>query len=207
MNKLPSGWEVITLKDYGYFFSGGTPLTNIKEFYKKEIPFITSSELNQKIIKKVHKYISKKGYENSSAKMIKKGDVLLALYGATAGVIAISEIDGAINQAVLCIRFNKKIDNKFFFYWFDLKKNYFVYKYTQGAQTNFSSEIIKNIKISIPKSLQEQQKIAEILSEVDKSIEITQKIIEKEKKIKRGLLQKMLNVTEKGEPEIRFKQN
>ncbi len=57
---------------------------------------------------------------------------------------------------------------------------------------NIQKKDLLKIKIPIPKSLKEQQKIAEILSEVDRSIETTQKIIEKEKRIKKGLMQDLL---------------
>lgn len=82
-------------------FSGGTPDTSKKEFYGGAIPFIRSAEINKS---STELFITEEGFKNSSAKMVKKGDVLIALYGANSGEVALSKIDGAINQAILCLR-------------------------------------------------------------------------------------------------------
>ena len=81
-------------------YSGGTPNISNRSYYDGNIPFIKSGEINLNSTKEC---LSKLGLENSSAKLISSGDILIALYGATAGNIAISKINGAINQAVLCL--------------------------------------------------------------------------------------------------------
>ena len=53
--------------------------------------------------------ITENALNNSSAKLVEKGDLLYALYGATSGEVAISKINGAINQAVLCIKSKESI--------------------------------------------------------------------------------------------------
>jgi type I restriction enzyme S subunit len=194
-------WVEKRLGDVCKFFSGGTPSTTNKNFWNGDIPFIKSGEIHKE---RVSNYITNEGLSNSSAKMIRKGDLLLALYGATSGEVALSKINGAINQAILCIRC-KELYIPFLYYVLNKNKNKIINKYTQGGQPNLSSKIIQSLYFLFPPTLTEQEKIAEFLSSVDEKIEITAKKIEKLKQYKKGLLQKMLNVIN-GEPEIRFKE-
>lgn len=99
-NDFPD-WVDVNLGDECIFFSGGTPTSTNKKYYTGDIPFIGSGEINNDV---TEKKITQSALENSSSKIIEKGDILYALYGATSGEVAISKIDGAINQAVLCIR-------------------------------------------------------------------------------------------------------
>ena len=110
-------WEEKKLGKIGKFFSGGTPLTSKKEYYDGNIPFIKSGEISEE---NTEQTISEEGLKNSSAKLVKKGELLLALYGATSGEVAISKIDGAINQAVLNIKTSE--NNLFLYNYFKLKK-------------------------------------------------------------------------------------
>ena len=94
-------WKSIRLGDECVFFSGGTPKSTDSSYYGGSIPFIRSGEIHGE---KTELFLSEAGLQNSSAKMVSKGDLLIALYGATSGEVDISKIDGAINQAILCIR-------------------------------------------------------------------------------------------------------
>lgn len=164
-NKFPE-WEVKKMEEIGEFYSGGTPLTSRREYFNGDIPFIRSGEINSD---KAEQFISQLGLKNSSAKMVVKGDILFALYGATSGEVGISKLNGAINQAVLCI---KSQQNHYFIYVYLLhKKENIVNTYLQGGQGNLSAEIVKQIKMPIP-SLSEQIKIANFLSAIDEKIDV-----------------------------------
>ena len=91
-------WKSKSIGKACKMFSGGTPDTSKKEFYGGTIPFIRSAEINKS---STELFITEEGFKNSSAKMVKKGDILIALYGANSGEVALSKIDGAINQAIL----------------------------------------------------------------------------------------------------------
>ena len=187
---IPEDWEVKRLGSVCNMYSGGTPRTSNKDYYNGDIPWITSGDLNQGRIELVKGRISKTGLKNSVAKMIKKGDLLLALYGATAGVVAISEIDAAINQAVLAILPSSECNN-YLYYILYKEKDLIINKYTQGGQPNLSATIVKGLRFPFPPLL-EQQKIAQILSTWDKAIELKEKLIEQKKQQKKGLMQKLL---------------
>lgn len=193
------GWE----KTYIYEecpnpYSGGTPKTTEKKYYGGNIPFIRSAEIGKD---KTELSITQEGLNNSSAKMIQKGDLLIALYGANSGDIAISKIDGAINQAILCLK--AKSNNLFIYYTLLKKQKDIVSKYLQGGQGNLSGEIIKSIDFYIPQKI-EQQKIAECLSSLDELIEATTQKVKALKEYKKGLMQRLFPVEGKNVPDLRF---
>lgn len=178
-------WEEKKLGDICKFFSGGTPLSTNKNYYIGEIPFIKSGEISNEY---TEQFISEEALINSSAKIIKQGDLLYALYGATSGEVAISKINGAINQAVLCI---KSSENKIWlFHYLRFNKDRILARYLQGGQGNLSADIIKKLKIFFP-SLNEQEKIAKFLSSLDSMIEFKQEQISQTELWKKGLMQKM----------------
>ena len=179
-------WINKKLSERASFFSGGTPLTTKKEFYDGNIPFIKSGEINKN---KTEQFISEEALKSSSSKMVKKGDLLYALYGATSGEVSISKINGAINQAVLCI--TSEIFNKVYLLnYLQFQKVAIVEKYIQGGQGNLSADIVKKLTIPFP-SFQEQGKIASFLATIDNKISRTQAQIENTQAYKKGLLQKM----------------
>lgn len=186
--KIPEGWSVKKLRDIVNTFSGGTPLAGEATYYKNgTIPFIRSGEIYQNY---TELFITEKGLRESSAKMVKRGDLLFALYGANSGEVAISQIDGAINQAILCIR--PKYDNTDYLNnVFILSKNKILHKYLQGGQGNLSAEIVKSLNFIFP-PLAEQEKIAGILSCWDDGIEKLSALIEKKKIQKKTLMQQFL---------------
>lgn len=164
-------------------FSGGTPDTSKKEFYGGVIPFIRSAEINKS---STELFITEEGFKNSSSKMVKKGDILIALYGANSGEVALSKIDGAINQAILCLR--HETNNVFVYHYFTHMKNRIISKYIQGGQGNLSAQIIKSVNLYFPKT-EEQQKIADCLSEIDTIITEQSNKVEQLKAHKKGLMQ------------------
>ncbi|MBV5300962.1 MAG: restriction endonuclease subunit S, partial [Methylococcales bacterium] len=183
-------WEVKRLGEVATFFSGGTPLTSISEYYNGNIPWITSGDLNTDYIYEVTGRISKLGLENSSAKMVKKETLLIALYGATAGVTAISKINAAINQAVLAIIPNNA-SVEFLYFKLSYLKNWLILTYTQGGQPNLSADIVKSIEISIP-TKEEQTAIANILSDMDAEISQLERRHAKMGELKQGMMQELL---------------
>lgn len=176
-------WKSKSMGKACKMFSGGTPDTSKKEFYGGTIPFIRSAEINKS---STELFITEEGFKNSSAKMVKKGDILIALYGANSGEVALSKIDGAINQAILCLR--HETNNAFVYHYFTHMKNRIISKYIQGGQGNLSGQIIKSVNLYFPKT-EEQQKVADCLSEIDTMITEQSNRLEQLKTHKKGLMQ------------------
>ena len=196
IGKIPVDWEVRTLGEFCSTFSGGTPDSKNLNYYNGDINWISSGELNQRIITKTNGFVSQMGIDNSASKIVDKNTFLLAMYGATAGISAITKISGAINQAVLAIVNDRKVSNNYFLLnFFELKKDWIIDTYTQGGQPNLNADIVKKISIPLP-PLPEQEKIAELLSDTDLWIESTEALLAKKRKIKKGAMQKMLSPKE-----------
>lgn len=176
-------WKPKSLGKSCDMFSGGTPDTSKKEFYGGKIPFIRSAEIDKS---STELFITEKGLKNSSAKMVKKGDVLIALYGANSGEVALSQINGAINQAILCLR--HETNNVFVYHYLTNMKNWIISKYIQGGQGNLSGQIIKAVSLYFPRP-EEQQKIADCLSQMDTLIKEQCNKVEQLERHKKGLIQ------------------
>ncbi|MCJ0576939.1 restriction endonuclease subunit S [Enterococcus cecorum] len=110
-------------------FSGGTPTVGVREYYNGEIPFIRSAEIGKC---KTELYISKLGLDNSSARLVSKGDILYAMYGATSGEVARAQIDGAINQAILVIKPVQSVDSEYITQWLRKNKQKIIKTFLQG---------------------------------------------------------------------------
>ena len=175
-------WEKYKLSKICSFFSGGTPSSSKKEYYDGNIPFIRSGELHEE---QTELFITEDGFKNSAAKMVEVGDLLLALYGATSGDIAISKINGAINQAILCIRTNQ--NKKFIESIWRKHVEKLLQTYLQGGQGNLSADIVKNISFYFSR-IEEQNKLAEFISLLDERIATQNKIIEDLKKLKSAII-------------------
>ena len=180
-------WEKKKMKDECTFYSGGTPSSSNKEYYSGNIPFIRSGELHEC---STELFISEDGLNNSSAKMVYKGDLLLALYGATSGDIAISQIEGAINQAILCI--NTKNSKEYIKAIWQKHVQRILQTYLQGGQGNLSADIVKNISFYFASS-KEQDKLANFIHLLDERIATQNKIIEDLKKLKSAIIDYAIN--------------
>ena len=174
-------WEKYKLSEVCSFFSGGTPSSSKKEYYDGSIPFIRSGEIH---VNKTELFITEEGLNNSAAKKVEIGDLLLALYGATSGDIAISQINGAINQAILCIRTTQ--NKKFVESVWKKHVNKLLQTYLQGGQGNLSADIVKNISFYFA-SNSEQNKLARFVSLLDERIATQNKVIEKLESLIKGI--------------------
>ena len=192
-------WEEKTLGEVFKTYSGGTPdTTKKKAYYGGTIPFIRSAEINKE---ETELFLTQEGLEKSSAKLVNKGDLLVALYGANSGDSAIAKINGAINQAVLCLQ--SENSNVFVQNFLQHNRELIIQKYLQGGQGNLSGEIIKSIRVPFPSS-KEQQKIADCLSSLDALITAAQERLDALKAHKKGLLQRLFPCEGSKTPELRF---
>ena len=164
-------WEQRKLGDVINSFSGGTPSASNVSYYGGNIPFIRSGEIKSET---TELYLTEEGLQDSSAKLVEAGDILYALYGATSGEVAISRINGAINQAILAIRPYPGYSSKFLLQWLQLQKESIIEKYIQGGQGNLSGAIVKGLTIDFAQSI-EQDKIGTLFDYFDNLISLHQR--------------------------------
>lgn len=195
------GWEQRKLGEITESYSGGTPSVANHSYYGGSIPFIRSAEINSK---NTELYLTEEGLNSSSAKLVEEGDILYALYGATSGEVGISQINGAINQAILAIKPKIEYDSNFIMQWLRRQKNSIISTYLQGGQGNLSSSIVKDLALSAPIEYEEQTKIGSFFKQLDDTIALHQLQLNRYKELKQAMLENMF--TQDGEkiPKIRF---
>lgn len=193
-------WEQRKLGEVSESYSGGTPSVGNKSYYGGSIPFIRSAEINSE---STELFLTEEGLTNSSARMVSKGDILYALYGATSGETGRSRINGAINQAILAILPHDGYDSEFLMQWLRKSKQNITDIYLQGGQGNLSGAIVKALEVNFP-SLAEQRQIGNYFQSIDKLITLHQRKCEQTKKLKKYMLQKMFPQNGAKVPEIRF---
>lgn len=198
--KKDGEWSREKLSNIAKTFSGGTPSVNNRAYYNGDIPFIRSGEIDNDT---TELFLTHLGVEKSSAKIVEKGTILYALYGATSGEVAVSKIKGAINQAILAIIPDVKYSTGYIFQFLKKEKAVIINNFLQGGQGNLSGTIINNLSISFP-SYAEQQKIAECLSSIDEEISAVKEKVEQLKIHKKGLMQKLFPISGKFLPKVRF---
>lgn len=184
-------WELLEINDLADDFqSGGTPKTNIQEYWDGDIPWIQSSDLETNCLFeiKVQKSISEKGLKNSSAKIIPK-DSIAVVTRVGVGKLAVMRHEYATSQDFLSLS-NLKSNIEF--------TAYLLYRLLQKEVTQLQGTSIKGItkvellskKVLIP-SLSEQQAIGSYLLNLDNLIVAHQEKISQLETLKKKLLQDM----------------
>ena len=146
--------------------SGGTPKVGQPEYYDGNIPWLRTQEVDWNEIVETSMKITQIGLDNSSAKWIKPNCVIVAMYGATAGKVAINKIPLTTNQACCNIELNQnKAHYRYVFHW--LCHRYLHLKSLgQGSQSNINAAIVRDYPIPLP-PLAEQKRIVAILDRFD----------------------------------------
>lgn len=172
--EFTDAWEQRKLKElFVKGGSGGTPRSTNKDYYKGEIPFLGISDISNSngYIYYTQKHISEEGLNNSSAWIVPKGAITLAMY-ASVGKVAILNVDVATSQAFYNMVFNDKTIRDFIYQrlvkanineeWREL--------ISTGTQSNLNAEKVKNFQIQLPKNKGEQSKIGKIFNQLDNII-------------------------------------
>ena len=158
--------------------SGGTPKSTKSEYYDGGIPWLNTKEVNFNRIYATERNISELGLKSSSAKWIAAPSVIVAMYGATAGKVAVGLVPLTTNQACCNMEIQEdKADFRFVYYYLKWKSKRLSSLANGGAQQNLNAQLIKDFPINLP-CLPVQNRIADILWSIDDKIELNQKINE-----------------------------
>ena len=149
---LPEGWRMGTIGEFcKEMKSGGTPSRSHNEYWdKKDYPWLKTGEVQNNVIINVEEYISEEGMKNSSAKIIPRGSVIMAMYGGgTVSNIAYLDCDTTTNQACCNMICNSKQDAAFLFFHLRNHQEDIKRLANGGAQENLSQEVIAQQPIII----------------------------------------------------------
>jgi type I restriction enzyme S subunit len=195
IGKIPKEWDVTNLESIAKISSGNTAPQDEKYFRNGKYPFIRVQHLTELQEQKYPvkcDYINDYAVSNLRLKKFKKGSIIFPKSGESIKLekrAILKEDSYVVNHLAVIEPFDKNTDNLFLFYYLCTVKtsNYL----TKTTMPSLNLSTISDFLIPLP-SLQEQQKIAEILSTVDKAIQKTNEIIAKTERLKKGLMQELL---------------
>lgn len=192
IGEIPVEWKKNKVfRCFNIIGSGTTPKSTDDTKFEGNINWIQSGDINGGYISEAKNHISNEVLEEYSAlKVYNAPFIVIAMYGASIGNIAISNIDACVNQAC-CVLSDSNLDFKYVFYSIKSAQNYLIRKSVGGGQPNISQDTVKSLWIVTP-SISEQQKIAAHLdsecAKIDDVITKTKATIEEYKKLKQSVI-------------------
>lgn len=178
---LPEGWEIKKMPEVVKWGSGGTPKSTEKLYYEGgTIPWLIIGDLNDGIVTTSSSKITQLGLQNSSAKMIPVGTLLVAMYGSI-GKLGITGIECCTNQAIAFAKELFGVTTKFMFYYMTMMKSELISKGKGGTQKNISQTVLNSLYVIVPPIPEQERIVAKIdvlLSHLDVGVEALKKIQE-----------------------------
>jgi len=205
IGEIPEGWEVRKVsKSFDIIGSGTTPKSQEEIYYDKgDISWVITGDLNDGLLKETSKKITKEAIKDySMLKMYPKNSLIIAMYGATIGKIALLNIEACTNQACCVLAKSKIFETKYVFYWFIANKNNIISYSYGGGQPNISQDVIKTLKIPIPPK-PEQKAIVEHLDKATEKIDKTIQKIEEKIKLLEEYKKSLIHHTVTGKIDVR----
>lgn len=209
IGEIPDKWQARKLFYLLSLIGSGTTPKGDEYYAGIGMPWLNTSDLNDRYIYSTNKYVSENALNDYSALQVyKPGSIVIAMYGATIGKLGLTEIELTTNQACCVMNTTKEMDRKFLFYILMAAKDYFVFLSYGAGQPNISQNTIKHLKIPFV-NMYEQRKIANYLdakcSKIDEIIEKQQAIVEKLKEYKLSIINEA--VTQGINPDVNMKQS
>lgn len=171
LDVIPESWVKTTLGECFKWGSGGTPKSGNPEYYGGNIPWLVIGDLNDGIINESSQKINEKGLQNSSAKLVDEGTLLLAMYGSI-GKLGIAGMKLATNQAIAFAEKNE-IETKYLFNFLRYARLELAGLGKGATQQNISQTVIKAFPFPLAPVNEQKRivaKIEQLFSELDNGI-------------------------------------
>ena len=186
-------WPSTRLGDIARCFAGGTPSRTRPDYYGAGVPWLKSGEVRAGRIGHTEETITPLALRESAARMAKAGTPVIAMYGATAGISGILDIDAALNQAVLAVEPRLDVLDSEFTYCLLQACAARLLNLVQGSgQPNLSKSLVEGVQVSLP-PLDEQRRIAKVLCSVDEAILANSKAYNQAARVDSDLLRTLLD--------------
>lgn len=169
LDTFRSDWPRRRFGDVARTYAGGTPPRNRADYYAGSIPWLKSGEVRGKRISETEERITLAALNETSARMAKAGSPVIAMYGATAGVVGMLDIDAAINQAVLAVEPLENLDSRFCVHVLEASGQRLLRTVQGSGQPNLSKRIIDDLEIGLP-PLHTQQDMADVLDSLEATL-------------------------------------
>lgn len=172
----PESWEVVPLGKHYSAVSGGTPSRANAEFWNGgTIPWVKTTEVDYGVITSTEEHITEAGLQGSAAKWLQAGTLLMAMYGqgVTRGKVAILGINATCNQACAALRpLDESVDSMFLFHFLSWRYDEIRQLAHGGQQQNLNLDIVRDLPIACPPTLDEQREIVAVLDAIDCKIDL-----------------------------------
>ncbi|MBQ9304501.1 restriction endonuclease subunit S [Butyrivibrio sp.] len=169
--EIDEKYPQIAIKDFTDVISGGTPDRKNNEYWENgTVPWVKTTELQNNRINAVEESITEKGLSESSAKVVPKDTVLIAMYGQgkTRGMTAILGIPASTNQACACILPCETVEPKYLWQYMIMSYDRLRNLAQGGNQPNLNGNMIKNFTVLVP-PVELQGQFVRFVEQVDKS--------------------------------------
>jgi len=192
IGEIPEEWETAKLKDIALrFYNGGTPDTSNENYWGGDIPWITGADFENQKVNRIRRNITHKGVENSATNIIPKGNLLVATRTGV-GKFAIAPFDIAISQDITGIILDSQKALPGYIYWYLDHKADRLRSIIQGTSINgLLRGDLESFMLPLP-LVNEQKKIADILTSIDNEVEKESNHKEQLETLKKGLMQVLL---------------
>ena len=184
LGDVPEHWDVWKIAHaFTVIGSGTTPKTDNRDYYDDgDIPWVNTGDLNDGELQNCGKRITTLALsDHTSLKLYPTGSLLIAMYGATIGKLAMLGFPATVNQACCVFSGASPIVSKFMFYWFLGLRQQILSLATGGGQPNVSQDILRTLRVGCPERT-EQTKIASFLdretAKIDALVAEQQRLIE-----------------------------
>lgn len=191
MSDLPIGWQLSRLNELCEWGSGGTPRRSEASYFGGAFPWITISDLNDGRVNNTAENLTESGIENSAAKLVPEGTVLVALYGSI-GKLGITTRPSTTNQAIACALPNEQaFDHLYLFHYLRSKRHELGLQGTGVTQKNIYLGDIKAFEIPVAPRVEQTRivaKLEELLSDLDAGVAELKAAQKKLKQYRQSLL-------------------
>jgi type I restriction enzyme S subunit len=184
-------WTPKIIDDVADVVGGGTPSTSVSKYWDGNINWFSPTEIGfKKYAYSSKRKITQAGLNNSSAKLLPVGTVLLTSR-ATVGEVSILKTAACTNQGFQSLIPKAETHNEFLYYLMLTKKNDLIQKASGSTFLEVSPSAVRRISLMMPEH-PIQVEIANILSDMDEEIEMLELTIEKQRQLRTGLIQNLL---------------
>jgi type I restriction enzyme S subunit len=197
VGRIPTDWEVVSLKDVASFGGGTTPpRKDFEKFYASGVhPWVKTLDLNDGYISTTEEKVTEAALSETSLKMHPAGTVLVAMYGGfnQIGRTGLIQVSAAINQALVAVITKKeRLVPAYLLNLLNYKVDYWkTVASSSRKDPNITSNDVKSFLLPLPCVI-EQTAIANALSDVDALIQELEKLIAKKQAIKTATMQQLL---------------
>lgn len=188
----PSQWLTTKLgSEVESIVGGGTPSKDVADYWGGDIPWASVKDLTSTRLHRTQDYITSKAIESSATNLIPAGTLITPTRMAL-GRVAMFDCDVAINQDLKAIFPKATLAKEYLLHWFQDNAGRIDAAGTGSTVKGIRLEALKNFSLLLP-PLQEQTKIAAILTAVDDKLEVIARQIEATQTLKKGLMQTLFS--------------